>query len=93
MRSESRVVLRALVSIVAGLVLVIVISEATCIASNNGCEALVKPAAFLLNTGFEGGLVALGATCLFLWVVFSICIWFVLRKRGWFRRVVDREDS
>ena len=91
MRSENSVVLRSLVSTVAGLLLGIILPVAVCTASN-GCDTLVKPAAFLLQTGFEGGLVALAATCVFLWVIFGICIWFVLRKWGPFRRVVDGED-
>jgi hypothetical protein len=92
-RSKNGTVLRSLASIVGGLLLSISVSEATCVVSNNGCDMLVRPAAFLLNTGFEGGLVALAAMCLFLWLIFSTCIWFVLRKWGPFRRVVDREDS
>jgi hypothetical protein len=91
-RFENHVALRSLVSIVAGLLLGIIVAVAACIAGN-GCDMLVKPAAFLLQTGFEGGLVALAATCLFLWVIFGVCLWFVLRKWGPFRRVVDREDS
>jgi hypothetical protein len=92
-RFENGTFLRSLVSIVAGLLLGVSIPVGGCFASYDACEALTKPAVLILQTGFEGGLVALAATCLFLWVVFSICIWFILRKWGPFRRVFDREDS
>jgi len=54
---------------------------------SQACSNLIWPAATILETGFEGQLMAAGVTIVFFAILFGLGLWFALGKWGHLRRI------
>jgi hypothetical protein len=75
--------LRFCVTSLLGLLLSVALGVGICyFGGDHACRNFIWPAVLILGSGFEGQLVALAATLLFLAVPFALAMWFSLGKWG-----------